>query len=132
MIGCGILLPVQAEIDDPTKPLFVKQKKNPETVSRKVSGKATVVKKSTEPAERFHLGSTLISDNRRVAVVNGKVVSVGDRVGSAKVVTIDSTQVVLKKGNRNIRLALDVQKIHRVNVQRTRKDLPKTGLRSQQ
>lgn len=44
------------------------------------------------------LQSVLISPRRRLAIINGAVVSPGDTVGEAKVVKITETEVVLRKG----------------------------------
>lgn len=45
------------------------------------------------------LQSILISSRRRVAVINGNTVALGDLVGEARVVRITETEVVLKSGN---------------------------------
>jgi MSHA biogenesis protein MshK len=44
------------------------------------------------------LQSILISSRRRVAVINGNTVALGDMVGDARVVKITETEVVLKTG----------------------------------
>jgi len=45
------------------------------------------------------LQSVLVSDNgRRVAVIDGQTVRVGDRVGGASVASIAGTSVVLRRG----------------------------------
>jgi len=44
------------------------------------------------------LQSILISSRRRVAVINGNTVALGDRIGDARVVKITETEVVLKTG----------------------------------
>ncbi|MEW6687739.1 MAG: MSHA biogenesis protein MshK [Pseudomonadota bacterium] len=43
------------------------------------------------------LQSVLISPRRRLAIINGAMVSLGDTVGEAKVVKITETEVVLRK-----------------------------------
>lgn len=45
------------------------------------------------------LQSVLISQGRRLAIINGNTVALGDTVGEAKVVKITETEVVLQKGN---------------------------------
>ena len=45
------------------------------------------------------LQSILISPTRRIAVISGKTVQVGDGVGEAKVISIAENEVVLKSGN---------------------------------
>lgn len=50
--------------------------------------------------------SILISPQRKVAVVNGREVTVGDRVGDAVVVDIRPYEVILNRGGRESRLRL--------------------------
>lgn len=45
------------------------------------------------------LQSVLIAPGRRIAIVNGKSVALGDVLGESKVVKITETEVVLQKGN---------------------------------
>ena len=45
------------------------------------------------------LQSVLISPDRRLAVINGKTVALGDRVGDATLTQINETGVVLKRGD---------------------------------
>lgn len=42
------------------------------------------------------LQSTLLSKGRRIATIDGKPMRVGDRIGAAKIVAIDSTSVTLR------------------------------------
>ena len=44
------------------------------------------------------LQSILISNRRRLAVINGNTVALGDKIGEARVVKITETEVVLKTG----------------------------------
>ena len=57
-------------------------------------------------ADNWQLGSILIAPQRRVAVINGRPLSVGDQVGGAKVMAIESGQVHLRRGSRTIVLEL--------------------------
>lgn len=52
------------------------------------------------------LESTLVSADRRVAVINGNVVTVGDRVDGARVVEIGPFAVRLRTGDGNVVLTL--------------------------
>jgi hypothetical protein len=52
------------------------------------------------------LQSTFVSATDRRALVGGRMVRVGDRVGSAEVVAIHAHEVVLKEGARETRLRL--------------------------
>jgi hypothetical protein len=57
-------------------------------------------------ADNWQLGSILIAPQRRVAVINGRPLSVGDQVSGAKVVAIEPGQVRLSRGGREIMLDL--------------------------
>ncbi len=89
---CAVLLAIvlpmagaQAQaLSDPTRP--------PSALS--TSG-STVVQ---EEIAGTQLQSILLSRGRKVAVINGSMVSIGGMVGEARVVRITETQVVLKKG----------------------------------
>lgn len=58
------------------------------------------------------LQSIVLSPGRRFAMINGKVVSVGDRVGSATLVAIDIDSVRLREGSgtRVLKLLPDIRK----------------------
>lgn len=53
------------------------------------------------------LQSVLISPARRVAVIDGRVVRVGERVGDATVVAISESQVVLQRADARETLKLN-------------------------
>ncbi len=57
-------------------------------------------------APKWVLSSTLIAPARRLATINGKTVSIGQRIGTAKVISIEPSQVALKEGNKKIVLHL--------------------------
>ena len=46
------------------------------------------------------LQSTLVSSTRRVAIINGKAMRIGDRVGEARIVAISSSSVSLLEGGK--------------------------------
>ncbi|HEX20277.1 MAG TPA: hypothetical protein ENG78_05605 [Acidiferrobacteraceae bacterium] len=50
------------------------------------------------------LESTFISDQRKSAIISGRLLHIGDRIGKAKVVEIVRNEVVLLKGKKTIRL----------------------------
>ncbi|NIR58006.1 MAG: general secretion pathway protein GspB [Gammaproteobacteria bacterium] len=76
--------PVGADLTDPTRP---------PTPSRAPN--------ETAPAQSFHLSSTLIAPGRRVAVINGERVGVGERVDGARVLAIENGRVQLRyRGER--------------------------------
>ncbi len=91
----AMLVPVErgstASLPDPTRP--------PQRFVEKTAS-------GTVASEKWELGSILIAPQRRVAVINGRPLSAGDRVGGAKVVAIEPGQVRLRRGEREFVLEL--------------------------
>jgi hypothetical protein len=56
--------------------------------------------------ESYRLESILKSAERRVAIINGKVLSVGDSIGDAKLRSISANAVTLQFPNKKIQLKL--------------------------
>lgn len=58
------------------------------------------------------LESVLIAPNRRIAVISGQAVTLGGKVGEARVVRISESEVVLQNGDQRetLRLFPDVEK----------------------
>lgn len=52
------------------------------------------------------LSSIIRADDRRLARINGAWVGEGERIGSARVVRIDSLSVEIRQGERVLRLSL--------------------------
>ena len=76
-----------AQLDDPTRP----------------PGYRLVLpggKKAAATTIRFSLSSVRISSTRRTAVINDRMVEVGDKVNGAKVLAIYPSSVKLKKQNK--------------------------------
>lgn len=59
----------------------------------------------------WSLQSILSSPDRRIAVINGSRVREGDRIGSARVVRIRDSHVLLNTGSRTVTLRLLPQSI---------------------
>lgn len=55
---------------------------------------------------KWTLTSTLIAPDRRVAVINGKVVRVGQKIDDAELVAVESGCVLLRRAGRRIELKL--------------------------
>jgi len=62
---------------------------------------------------RWTLGSTLVSPQRRTAVINGRVVAVGEKINGARVVEILPAKVRLRRKGRDITLVLLKQDVKR-------------------
>jgi len=65
--------------------------------------------KARELAARpvFTLNAVIVSAERRVAIVNGRRVGVGDSVDGAMVIAIEKTQLVLEQDGKRITVALN-------------------------
>jgi MSHA biogenesis protein MshK len=59
----------------------------------------------------WSLQSILTSPDRRIAIINGSRVREGDRIGSARVVRIRDSHVLLNTGGRTVTLRLLPQSI---------------------
>ncbi len=86
------VMPLQAALKDPTRP---------PTATTTVS---VPPKKAQRP--RWMLTSTLISAQRRTAVINDTVVSRGDRINGAKIMSIQPSAVQLHVNGRDITLMM--------------------------
>lgn len=93
MIVAALALPACAEtLRDPTRP--------PSVFEMGPAG-------SAQPAEAEpRLQSVLISPTRRIAVISGKTVAVGDSFGAGEVVRISENEVVIRSGGANRTLKL--------------------------
>jgi len=73
-------------------------------------GWRTIVKPAGEvkPEKELKLSSLLISDSRRVAVINGRSCKTGDTIDGAVVKTISENSVLLFVNGKNRKLQLSV------------------------
>lgn len=78
------------ELVDPTRPSHV----------------AAASDSNTTRAPAWHVESIIVSPGRRLAVVNGRVVGVGDRIGGAKVTEILPYEVRLEYQGEIRRISL--------------------------
>jgi len=62
--------------------------------------KAIAVTKVASP--RFAVNAIIVSDDRRVAIVNGRRVGIGGSIDGATVISIDRDQLVLTKNGKHI------------------------------
>jgi MSHA biogenesis protein MshK len=54
----------------------------------------------------FHLNAIRIARDQRSASINGKTVRVGERIGSARVVSIQASSVTLQRGGKMMTISL--------------------------
>lgn len=64
---------------------------------------------------QLKLESVLVSDTRKVAVINGQVVAEGEKIGGARVVSIGKDKVRLLKSGKTISLTLEQPQIRQDN-----------------
>lgn len=99
-LGWALLLApagaLSAELRDPTRPAL--------------GVSSTGVSPLSRPP-RFKLTSVLIAPARRVAVINGSSVSLGDRVAGARVVEIGPRYVRLERGGLPVELFLNPRSV---------------------
>jgi len=55
----------------------------------------------------LQLQSVLVSDSRRIAIINGERLRPGDRIAGARIKDIEFGRVVIERGERTITLHLD-------------------------
>lgn len=61
---------------------------------------------SAATAPRFVVNAIIISPERRVAIVNGRRVNVGDSIGNATVVAIEKEEMILEVDGKRITAGL--------------------------
>ena len=54
----------------------------------------------------YRLDSIIIASDRRLAIINGRMLAEGERIGSAQVERIEATRVTLRTGTRSEILTL--------------------------
>jgi len=74
--------------------------------TRPTSAKAPLSTTKSNVSRSWVLTSTLISNDRRTATINGKLVSIGQHVNSAKVVSIQPNEVWLIYKQKRFRIKL--------------------------
>jgi len=98
ILGCTALLAVPAvgQVADPTEP--------PAIVRKAMERPGTAAGAEPEPVVAApRLQSVLISSKRRIAVIDGETVRIGQRHRGAVVASIEPTRVVLVRGkNREV------------------------------
>lgn len=70
------------------------------------SGQSAIAPAAQEAGPAPRLESTLISPQRRLAVIDGRMVRPGDRVGDARVLDIQPDRVTLRRADRTVHLRL--------------------------
>ena len=73
---------------------------------------------AAERRAALRLTSVVFGRERRVAVINGERVTIGSRVGGAKVVAISPSQVTLQRGEKRFTLSLPDLPIKQVSKAR--------------
>jgi len=98
----GILVAMPAfaaDLKDPTRPPFYR----PDTTSTQPTEDQLQMESN---ADSWVLNSTLISKTQRLAMINGRLLSKGDKVGNMTVVDIKSDKAMLRVNSENIVVTL--------------------------
>ena len=91
LLIAAMALPGQAEsLRDPTEP-----------------PQPTRAQQPAQPQLELSLDSILISDNRRIAVINGQSASTGDSVGEARIQRIEADRVLVELNGTTRTLRLE-------------------------
>jgi len=77
--------------------------------------RARPAKRARASAPSWRLQSVLVSPGRRVAVINGRALAVGERIHGARLVAIHPGHVVLQQGSRRIVVRLAMPKVKKVD-----------------
>lgn len=80
----------EAEIGDPMRPSYL----------------ADTSSKATRSAPSWRVESIVVSPDRRIAVINGQSLAVGDRIRGARVIAIDAYAVTLDIDGKRRQLTL--------------------------
>ena len=81
---------VPIELRDPTKPVI----------------EEVITKETSKAEETYKLQSIIISTTRRLALINDKLVKIGDKIGSATVEMIEKNSVTLSKSGHIVTIFL--------------------------
>ncbi len=88
-----VTLPVCAEVlTDPTRPPVKKA--------------VVPILKEKSFQHVWDLESTLVSSERKVAVINGKLLTIGDYIDGARVISIRKNRVVVKASHKEVTLLM--------------------------
>ncbi|NOY71723.1 MAG: hypothetical protein GXP14_05005 [Gammaproteobacteria bacterium] len=103
-INTSAIAPAQAELEDPTRP----------PIGNSNKATATIAPVQQNKTSAWVLRSTLVSSQRRTAVINDYVVIPGDDINGATVVDIQQGQVQLRVKGKNITLSLAPKEVKTV------------------
>jgi MSHA biogenesis protein MshK len=59
-----------------------------------------------QAVESLRLTGVLVSESRRIAVINGKFYRVGDRVNGDQIIRIEPGSIQLRRGNEQVRISV--------------------------
>jgi hypothetical protein len=112
LLAISLVLPFLSHASDPFAGL-------PDPTRHKQTAKKVVKKVAHKP---LVLQSTLISEDRSYAIINGKSVEIGERVNGATLLTINPFDVTVKRYGRRLTLRLMPTDIVRNSERSTNED----------
>lgn len=109
ILTSGVVQSAETVRDPMQPPAFALKQFKLAKIKRQGAGivKKAAVKKA--PAKPLHLSSILIGKVRKVAIINDRMLVVGDKIDNAKVVRILNDRVELMRKGKRIKLVLDNQ-----------------------
>ena len=120
LLAFAIAAPAYAQtLSDPTRPPSFSE-----------SGRDAEPRASVGPV----LQSVIVSGARKLALIDGRTYTVGDKVGEAKLVAISGSEVTLREsgGNKILRLTPDAQKTSAAPKGGTPRTTPPTRTKGQE
>ncbi|HEC17565.1 MAG TPA: hypothetical protein ENI99_13475 [Sedimenticola sp.] len=109
----GMLLANQAwpqddlsHLPDPTRPDLGLNDMNAETKGGPFSDLLGAPVDEPPPPPQLSLQYTLISDKRRLAVINGSIIAEGEFIADAQIIEVRPEQVIARRGEKEIILSL--------------------------
>ena len=110
ILSAGVVQSADDTVRDPMQPpAFALKQFRLAKIKRQGAGsvKKAAVKKA--PAKPLNLSTILIGQARKVAIINDRMLVVGDKIDDAKVVKILNDRVELIRKGKRIKLVLDNQ-----------------------
>lgn len=107
LAGClgtpvAVALAAEGDIKDPMQPTWLR-------------GDSTATETQRAPRQRFSVDTIVVSPERRVAIINGRSVGVGEWISGARVTKIDPDRVTLELDGVRFTIALAITDFKKVS-----------------
>jgi len=94
--AAGVMFSMQiyaAELKDPTRPYFF---------GKEVVEDSTPSDSGEDGSKPWILNSTFVSDTKRIAIINEKLVKKGDKIGNMRIIDIKPMKVLLRNEDTSV------------------------------